>query len=53
MSQKDNIKPFIDEIFSKPSKKIYETNKIVYKHFDETWSVDLADMIDYRIPNNK
>ena len=29
--------------------KNYETNKIIYNHDDEIWSIDLADMIDYKI----
>ena len=51
--KKDFIKIFIDEIYSSPPEKNYETNKIIYNHVDETWSVDLADMIDYKISNNK
>ena len=51
--KKDLTKKFIDEINSKPPKKIHLTNKIVYKHIDEIWSIDLADMIDYNISNNK
>ena len=31
----------------------YPTNKIVYNHIDDVWSIDLADMIDYKILNNK
>ena len=31
----------------------YPTNKIVYDHIDEIWSIDLADMIDYRTSNNR
>ena len=51
---KRNItKIFIDEIYSKPPKKCYETNKLTYNHIDEIWSIDLADMIDYKISNNK
>ena len=50
---KDKIKIIIDEIYSKPPKKNYPTNKIVYNHIDEIWSIDLADMIDYKISNNK
>ena len=46
-------KIFIDEIYSKPTIKNYPTNKIVYNHIDEIWSIDLADMIDYKISNNK
>ena len=50
---KDLTKIFIDEIYSKPPRKNYETNKIVYNNIDEIWSIDLADMIDYKISNNK
>ena len=53
MVKRDFIKIFIDEIYSKPPKKNYPTNKIVYNHIDEIWSIDLADMIDYKISNNK
>ena len=51
--KKDLIKIFIDEIFSSPPRKIYRTNKLIYNHIDDIWSIDLADMIDYKIPNNK
>ena len=44
---------FIDEIYSKPAKKNYETNKLIYNHIDEIWNIDLADMIDDKISNNK
>ena len=53
MIKKDLTKIFIDEIYSSPPKKNYPTNKIVYNHIDEIWSIDLADMIDYKISNNK
>ena len=53
MIKKDLIKIFIDEVYSKPPKKNYPTNKIIYNHIDEIWSIDLADMIDYKISNNK
>ena len=53
MSKKDNINIFIDEIYIQPPKKNYETNKIVYNLFDETWSIGLADMIEYKTSNNK
>ena len=46
-------KIFIDEIYSKPPRKNYKTNKIVYNNIDEIWSIDLADMIDYKISINK
>ena len=51
--KKDLTKIFIDEIYSKPPRRNYPTNKIMYDHIDEIWSIDLADMIDYKISNNK
>ena len=51
--KRDLTKIFIDEIYSKPPKKNYPTNKVIYNHIDEIWSIDLADMIDYKISNNK
>ena len=51
--KRDLIKIFIDEIYSSPPRKIYPTNKITYNHIDEIWSIDLADMIDYKISNNR
>ena len=54
MSKKgDLIRIFIDKIYSTPPKKNYETNIIIYIHIDEIWSIDLADMIDNKISNNK
>ena len=53
MSKKNNIKTFIDEIYNTPPKKFYPANKIIYNHIDEMWSINLADMIDYKISNNK
>ena len=47
------MKLFIDEIYSKPPRKNYPTNKKIYNNIDEIWSIDLADMIDYKISNNK
>ena len=53
MTKRDFTKIFIDEIYSSPPRKSYPTNKIVYNYIDEIWSIDLADMIDYKISNNK
>ena len=47
------FKIFIDKICSSPPKINYETNKITYIHIDEIWSIDLVDMIDYKISNIK
>ena len=51
--KKDLTEIFIDEIYSKHPKKNYPTKKILYNHIDEIWSINLADMIDYKISNNK
>ena len=51
--KKDLTKIFIDEIYSTPPRKFYPTNKIVYNHIDDIWSIDLADMIDYKISKYK
>ena len=53
MAKKDITKIFIDEIYSTPPKKNYETNKIIYNQIDEIWSFDLLDMVDYKTLNNK
>ena len=34
-------------------KKNYPTNKILYNPIDEIWSIDFADMIDYKTSNKK
>ena len=52
MINKDLIKTFVDEIYSKSLIKNYPNNKLVYNQIDEIWSIDLADMIDYKISNN-
>ena len=51
--KRDLTKVFFDELYSKAPKKIYETNEITFNHIDEIWSIDLADMIDYKISKNK
>ena len=51
--KKDLTKILINEIYSKALRKKNETNKIILNHIDETWSIDLADLIDYKISNNK
>ena len=43
MTQK-NIKIFIDEIYSKPPKKNYVTNKTDVYHIDDIWSLDILDI---------
>ena len=52
MTQK-NIKIFINEIYSKPPKKYYNTNKTNVYYNDDTWSLDILDLNDYGPENNK
>ena len=53
MKKKELTKISNNETYSKAPKENYPTNKILYNHIDEIWSIDLADMIDYKISNNK
>ena len=52
MTQK-NIKTFINEIYSKPPKKYYATNKTDVYHIDDIWSLDILDLKDYGPENNR
>ena len=52
MTQK-NIEKFINEIYSKPPKKNYVTNKTDVYHIDDIWSSDILDLKDYGTENNK
>ena len=52
MTQK-NIKIFINEIYSKPPRKNYATNKTDVYHIDHIWSLDILDLKDYGPENNK
>ena len=51
MTQK-NIKVFINEIYSKPPKRNYPTNKTDVYHIDDIWSLDILDLKDYGPENN-
>ena len=53
MLKRDIIETFFDEIYSRPPRKNYPTEKRIYEHIDEIWYFDLADMIDYITSNNK
>ena len=44
---------FIKEIYSKPPKKNYDTNKTNVYHFDDIWSLDILDLKDYGPENNR
>ena len=52
MNQK-NIKKFINEIYSKPPKKNYATDKTDVYHIDDIWSLDILDLKDYGPKNNR
>ena len=52
MTQK-NIKKFINEIYSKPPKKNYKTNKTDVYYIDDIWSLDILDLKDYGLKNNR
>ena len=52
MTQK-NIKIFINEIYSKPLKKYYPTNKKDVYYIDEIWSLDILDLNGYGPGSNR
>ena len=52
MVKQSLIDTFINEIYSRPPKKYYSTNKTIAKHIDDTWSMDLLDKVDYGAKNN-
>ena len=52
MTQK-NIKIFINEIYSKPPKKYYATNKTNVYYIDDIWSLDILDLKDYGLEKNR
>ena len=52
MTQK-NIKIFINEIYSKPPRKNYVTNKTDVYHIDDIWPLDILDLKDYDPENNR
>ena len=48
-----NIKIFINEIYSKPPKKYYATNKTDVYFIVDIWSLDILDLKDYGSENNR
>ena len=52
MTQK-SIKLFINEIYSKPPKKNYATNKTDFYHFDYISRLDILDFKKYGPENNR
>ena len=49
----ESIKNFINEIYSKPPKNNYATNKTDVYHFDDIWSWDFLDLKEYGPENNR
>ena len=47
------IKIFINEIYSKPPKNNYPTNKTDVYHIDDIWSLDILDLKEYGPENNR
>ena len=52
MTQK-NIKIFINEIYSRGPKKNFDTNKTDVYYIDDVWSLDILDLRDYGVENNR
>ena len=52
MTQK-NLKKFINEIYSKPPKRIYSTNKTNVYRIDDIYSLDILDLKDCGPENNR
>ena len=48
-----SIKKFINEIYSKGPKKSYPTNETDVYHTGEIWSLDILDLKDYGLENNR
>ena len=48
-----NIKIFINELYSKPPRKNYITNKTDVYHFVDIWSLDVLDLKDFGPKNNR
>ena len=52
MTQK-SIEIFIYELYSKPPRKKYGTNKTDIYRIDDIWSIDTLDLKEYGPENNK
>ena len=52
MAQK-TTKIFINENYSKPPKRNYQTNQTDVYHIDVIWSLDILDLKDYGPENNR
>ena len=52
LTQKNSIF-FLNEIYSKPPKRIYQTNKTDVYHIDDIWNLDILDLKIYNPENNR
>ena len=50
---KDLPKIFLDKIYSSPPKKKFSTDKLTCNQIEEIGSIDLADIIDYKVSKNE
>ena len=46
------INLFLNEIYSKPPRKNYSTNKTDVYHIVDIWSLDILDLKDYDLEYN-
>ena len=53
MTKQGNINTFNVEIYSESPHKKYSTNKTIIKYIDETWNMDILDLNDYGLENNR
>ena len=51
--KKELFRTFLMKYILNQQRKNNPTNKMVCNHIDEIWSIDLADMVDHKILNNK
>ena len=47
------VKYFIDEIYSKPPQKNYSTNKTDVYHIYDIWTLDILDLEEIGLENNR
>ena len=52
MVKKQLIEITLEEVLYKHAKKNYDTNESAVNYFDDTWSLDILELIDYGIQNN-
>ena len=51
--KRDLTKILGEEIYNTPRRRNYPTNKTISIHINEKWSIDLADISDYKTSKNK